>query len=64
MLTIMENLYPTVSIILPSFNEETIIGNVVRKIYDVLTTDGQTFEILVMDYVLEVIKTLNQAAMS
>ncbi len=60
----MENLYPTVSIILPSFNEETIIGNVVRKINDVLTTDGQTFEILVMDYVLEVIKTLNQAAMS
>ncbi len=45
----MENSNPDVSIILPAFNEGAIIGNVIHTIKDVLTANGDTFEILVID---------------
>ncbi len=48
----MKNSNPDVSIILPAFNEGAIIGNVVLTIKDILTANGTTFEILVIDYVL------------
>jgi len=45
----MENSIPDVSIILPAFNEEAIIGSVVHKIKNVLAAYGREFEILVID---------------
>jgi len=45
----MENSNPDVSIIIPAFNEGAIIGKVINTIKDILTANGDTFEILVID---------------
>jgi glycosyltransferase involved in cell wall biosynthesis len=44
-----ESTPPSVSIIIPAYGEEAVIGSVVEKIHDVMNASGRSYEIIVVD---------------